>query len=281
MPMGRRKPLALAAVAVAVMCAPAASAQVLEHGRRLTEQLFKGEISALLPKLSADFVKAAGGPQGLAAMAAQLKQQAGTETRVVSEHAFREGGFTSYYRVSEFAKGPEPYDAVGLGRGRKGHRRQHQSHPRAGRSPSTRRPPVRSGVAVGPPGRGLWYVAWGGPDPVHNYHVSDPVQRFAYDFVVMRDGNFRQGEGRANEDHFCFGAPVVAPADGRVVAAADGIPDNSRPGVRDSPRGARQPRHHRPWRREAFARGALPAEFGRCSTGPDREGGRSPGGLRQ
>jgi hypothetical protein len=92
-------------------------------------------------------------------------------------------------------------------------------------------------LPLGRPAEGVWYVAWGGPDAVHNYHVVAQVQRFAYDFVVMRDGNFRQGEGLRNEDHFCFGAPVVAPGAGRVVVATDGTPDNSRPGVKDGPGG--------------------------------------------
>jgi hypothetical protein len=171
-------------------------------------------------------------------MAAQLKQQAGAETRVVSEHAFREGGFTSYYRVSEFAKGPSLTTRWAWGEDGTVIVGNVKATPGLAEAPQQGGPPSVLELPLGRPAEGLWYVAWGGPDPVHNHHVSDPVQRFAYDFVIMRDGNFRLGEGLRNEDHFCFGAPVVAPAGGRVVVAADGVPDNSRPGVRDSPRGA-------------------------------------------
>lgn len=239
MPMGWRKPVSLAALGVSVASAPsAASAQALEKGRLLTERLFRGAAAELLPNLSPKFVQAVGGAPGLTAMAARLKDQAGAETRVVSEHAFREGGFTSYYRVSEFEKGPSlttrwawsEDGAVIVGNVKA--------------TPTPAATPHRQDASatvlelpLGRPTAGRWYVAWGGPDAVHNYHVSVPNQRFAYDFVVMRDGGFRQGEGLRNEDHFCFGAPVAAPGNGRVVVAADGAPDNSRPGVKDGPGG--------------------------------------------
>jgi hypothetical protein len=170
-------------------------------------------------------------------MAAQLKQQAGAETRVVSEHAFREGGFTSYYRVSEFAKGPSLTTRWVWGEDGTVVVGNVKATARPAEAPQQSASPTVVELPLGRPAEGLWYVAWGGPDPVQNYHVSVPVQRFAYDFVVMRDGNFRKGEGLRNEDHFCFGAPVVAPSGGQVVVATDGTPDNSRPGVKDGPGG--------------------------------------------
>jgi len=82
------------------------------------------------------------------------------------------------------------------------------------------------------PATGAWYVAWGGRDAIHNKHVQAPDQRFAYDLIVMRDGRYFRGDGSRNEDHFCFGEPVVAPAAGRVMTATDGEADNLRPGAK-------------------------------------------------
>jgi murein DD-endopeptidase MepM/ murein hydrolase activator NlpD len=75
-------------------------------------------------------------------------------------------------------------------------------------------------------------VTWGGRDAISNYHVVAADQRFASDFVAMRGGTDHAGDGGRNEDHFCWDQPVLAPAAGRIVAAAGGHPDNPRPGLK-------------------------------------------------
>jgi hypothetical protein len=75
---------------------------------------------------------------------------------------------------------------------------------------------------------GLWFVAWGGLDELHNRHIPVPFQQFAYDFVIWNDGSTCRNECSDNEDYLIFGQPVLAPADGEVVAAvgdqADVVP---------------------------------------------------------
>lgn len=77
------------------------------------------------------------------------------------------------------------------------------------------------------PGAGEWYVFWGGDTKEENYHVDSKTQRAALDLVIV-DGNGKsyQGEGQLNTDYYAFGKKVLAPADGKVVFAVDGIPDN-------------------------------------------------------
>ena len=75
------------------------------------------------------------------------------------------------------------------------------------------------------PFAGLWFVGWGGPDFLHNYHVGAPPQRHAYDFLVWKDGSTFSGDGTSNEDYYAYGQPVFAPANGTVVRAVDGLPD--------------------------------------------------------
>ncbi len=79
---------------------------------------------------------------------------------------------------------------------------------------------------------GEWYVLWGGRDLEHNYHAVTRDQRFAYDFVVLRDSSTHRGSGRSLADYYCYGAAIVAPAKGKVVAAWDGLREN-RPGQMD------------------------------------------------
>lgn len=95
-------------------------------------------------------------------------------------------------------------------------------------------PPPGPGTAVvlPLPADGTWLVFWGGDDPRDNYHVLTPSQRHAYDLVVWEDGSTFRGEGTRNEDYFCFGRPIVAPADAKVVEVVSGLPDNT-PGQMD------------------------------------------------
>ena len=72
---------------------------------------------------------------------------------------------------------------------------------------------------------GLWFVGWGGPDALHNYHVDAPPQRHAYDFLVWKDGSTYSGRGKEVEDYYAYGQPVLAPADGTVVRVVDGLKD--------------------------------------------------------
>lgn len=75
------------------------------------------------------------------------------------------------------------------------------------------------------PFEGLWYVGWGGPDALHNYHVDAAPQRHAYDFLIWDNGSTFSGDGTSAEDYYAYGQTVFAPAAGTVVRAVDGLPD--------------------------------------------------------
>jgi murein DD-endopeptidase MepM/ murein hydrolase activator NlpD len=79
---------------------------------------------------------------------------------------------------------------------------------------------------------GQWWVLWGGDTPTQNYHVIAPDQRHAYDIVMWKDGSTHAGDGTKNEDYYCWGQPVLAPADATVLVAEDGNADNT-PGKMD------------------------------------------------
>jgi hypothetical protein len=76
---------------------------------------------------------------------------------------------------------------------------------------------------------GEWFVFWGGREKEQNDHVISRDQRFAYDFVIQAE-NSHSGEGKKNADYYCWDKPILAPAAGTVIAAVDGIADNT-PGV--------------------------------------------------
>ncbi|MDZ4688358.1 MAG: peptidoglycan DD-metalloendopeptidase family protein [Planctomycetaceae bacterium] len=68
-------------------------------------------------------------------------------------------------------------------------------------------------------------VGWGGDTPDVNYHVCAADQRWAYDLLVTQDGETHRGDGTKVEDYYCYGLPVLAPADGVVESFWDKDPD--------------------------------------------------------
>lgn len=226
-----RYTLPLACVAsIVALPVQALSLGAFDHGRAITRLALAGDVAALQPKLSPKFMQAIGGQKGLASFSEKLGSQLGRELEVLEEQAFREGGMTTYYRVSRFEKLPSVTtrwvwgdDGLIVGGTARPSVEPAASPHLAYRAKATLQLPMAQ------PKKGTWYVAWGGRDAIHNKHVVAPDQRFAYDFVVMEGGRVFSGDGTRNEDHFCFGQPIVAPAAGTVVTATDGEADN-RPG---------------------------------------------------
>jgi murein DD-endopeptidase MepM/ murein hydrolase activator NlpD len=71
-------------------------------------------------------------------------------------------------------------------------------------------------------------VFWGGDTEELNHHHNAPAQRFAFDIVAVDDsGRTHRGDVTKNENYFCFGREIYAPADGMVVEAIDGVRDNT------------------------------------------------------
>jgi len=78
-------------------------------------------------------------------------------------------------------------------------------------------------MKIGLPFFGKWKV-WQGPNGKHT-HKGD--WKNAWDFVIEdKEQKPYKSDGISLDDYYCYGAPVVAPADGTVVNIVDGIQDN-------------------------------------------------------
>jgi murein DD-endopeptidase MepM/ murein hydrolase activator NlpD len=95
--------------------------------------------------------------------------------------------------------------------------------------PATPPPPVaKSHLPLALPVRGRWSVVQGGERLDVNGHVTHPDQRRAADLEALGpDGTSHRGDGKKNEDYYAYGQDVLAVADGTVVTAIDGVPDNA------------------------------------------------------
>jgi hypothetical protein len=76
---------------------------------------------------------------------------------------------------------------------------------------------------------GEWFVYQGGRNLFENGYAGDDDQRYGIDFVYLKDGKLFSGSGGVGsklEDYYCFGQPVLAPADGTVIKAETYYDDN-------------------------------------------------------
>jgi hypothetical protein len=206
---------------VAQAAAPSASG--LEEGRALTRSLYKGDVNGIWTRLSPRVQAMLRSPDNLQKFLEKLATDYGRETRILEEKTDAVAGTRRYLRIATFEKGNEPMevpwnlDAFGriatLGI---------RKHAAEAASPHLL---YRTKTSLRLPFDGEWAVWWGGRTVWENFHAVSADQRFACDFVIVKEGRPFAGLGEKNEDYFAFGQPVLAPGAGRVVAAVDGLGD--------------------------------------------------------
>jgi len=76
------------------------------------------------------------------------------------------------------------------------------------------------------PFSGEWLVEQGGRSLYQNRNLVSDDQRFSVDFVLLKNGRPFSGDGSDDSNYYCFGQPLVSPADGTVVEVEDGYQDN-------------------------------------------------------
>lgn len=208
-------------------------AEVIERGRYYTRLLYAQDIEGLRPHVAAVFGPEMGGMSGLDATALDIARELGAESATTSERVLDLSGEThQYMRVASFPNIPMPVSVEWLMRGRSLDIWRFDIRPLPPEAPSDHMDYLTQ-ADLHLPFNGEWVTLWGGRTIDDNYHAEAADQRFAYDFVVFEDGYFFEGDGLRNEDHHCFGRPILSPADGTVVAAEREVVDNP-PGAADN-----------------------------------------------
>jgi hypothetical protein len=76
------------------------------------------------------------------------------------------------------------------------------------------------------PLKGEWMIYEGGPMVSENEHATTTNERFAYDMVLLNGGQLFSHDGMTNEEWFAYGQPVLADANGTVIAEVDDCADS-------------------------------------------------------
>jgi Peptidase family M23 len=217
---------------------PPMSTQAKQRAQKIFGFFDAGQTGALWATFTEGTKKNYGSEEKFAAQIKKLRENLGTESKMVNEivtPTMRSGG-TLYSRLSDFSKAPgEVVIVIGLN--------EHgqtdtfligpERVPYQGRLGG-----YKDVTQLKLPFSGEWLVEQGGRSAFLNGYFLNDDQRFSIDFVLVKNGRLFSGDGSDNSQYFCFGQPVLAPADGQAVMVEDGFQDNppGRP-TRDSPRG--------------------------------------------
>ncbi len=217
---------------------PVMSAAAEERGRKLFEMFKAGQASAIWASYPAEGKKDPENGKKFEAMLTQVKAKLGPETSVVEERItpYMMKRVTIYSRLSQFANVKVPVETVVM-INENGATEIFTVRP-LNSPPEGHNAGYKDTAKLKLPFNGQWFVYQGGHGVFDNaYQVTDDRQ-FAVDFVLLKNGSPFEGDASKNEQFYCFGQPVLAPGDGRVVRTVNDIGDNA-PGKpsQDAPNG--------------------------------------------
>jgi hypothetical protein len=212
-----------------VLHAPNAQASdAHRQGAELTAAFYSKRIDGVWERFDAGMRNLVVSREGLADFREQIGARLGEEQAVLEESTSSEPHLSVYKRRVRFEKSPDVH-VMTWSFTRDGKVTLFsivaEPKPRPRAVPSERFD-YRTKTALRLPIDEEFMVFWGGRTLEQNYHAAFADQRFAADLAVVRGSATYAGDGLRNEDYYCFGKPVLAPAAGAVVEAVDGIADN-------------------------------------------------------
>ena len=205
---------------------PVMSQAAEERGRKLFAMFEAGQAGAIWATFSAEDKKKPESGKRFEATAEALKKRLGSETKVRQEsivpHMLKRA--TIYTRLSDFAGANVPVATV-IVIVENGDTENFSVKPLPS-PPEARNAGYKDTTKLRLPFSGQWFVYQGGHGVFNDAYQMTDDQQFAMDFVLLKNGLPYEGDATKNEQFFCFGQPVLSPADGTVVRAVDNIGDN-------------------------------------------------------
>lgn len=217
--------LLLAAMLLLPVSPLLADDSVLAEGRQRSQAFFNRDFESLWSAMTPEMQSGFGTIEALKKFRDDLETGFGAETGPPEEKTLRHEGYDIYIRTARWAKSDSPvlmqwtFDEE---------RRIAGFFVRqAPQVAESRFLDYQTKARLSLPFEGEWFVFWGGRTIEQNYHAADKAQRFAYDFLIRRDGASHTGDPSKLENYFCWDRPILAPADAIVAALADDLPDQA------------------------------------------------------
>ena len=171
-------------------------------------------------------MKESGSSAELATVSKKIGTEWGREEKLIGENFAPDmlATNTIYSRYSKFSKSKDPVYTV-MAIDQQGEIEVFQFHPTPPAS-GNRYSDYKVTTRLRLPFDGDWFVYDGGRDIYQNSNAYRDAERYSVVFTVLKDGRTYSGDGSKNEQFYCYGQPVVAPADGTVVLINDSFADN-------------------------------------------------------
>lgn len=206
---------------------PVMSKAAEDRARKLFEMFEAGQAGAIWATSPADNKKNAENEKRFVATLTQWKKRLGTETKVDAENIvpYMLKRATIYTRLSEFSNSKVPVAtmiAIDENGDTEGFTIRPQQSPPEGHNAG-----YKDSTKFKLPFSGQWLILEGGHGVFNNGYQLSEDQQFAMDFVLLKNGSLFEGDATTNEQYYCFGQPVLAPADGTVVRSVNDIGDNA------------------------------------------------------
>ena len=217
--------LSLSVAPTLANAAPPASSDTARYGKAATDAFYARQFDTLWDRMTLRMRDAIKSRQALAAFGAQVGSQLGSERELLDETSSAQGDNGVYERRARFDGFPGAvlvrwvFDKDGQITGM-----TIQPDPQAV-APSAY-VDYQTKTSLRLPFRDEALVFWGGRELANNQHASVANQRYALDLLVTREQRSYSGDGKRNEDFFCFGRTISAPGAGRVVTMVDAVDDN-------------------------------------------------------
>ena len=201
------------------------SAAAKSRARQLFGYFESGQTGALYAAFAPQLRKNSS-PAKMAETSKHIASEWGREQKMIGENFVPDmlSANTVYSRYSQFSKSKDPILTM-MALDEQGQLLLFQFRP-VPEPPGNRFVDYTDKTKLKLPFNGDWFVYQGGRFIYQNPNVYRDSEKYQLTFSVLKDGRPYSGDGSKNEQFYCYGQPVLAPADGTVVQITDTYADN-------------------------------------------------------